>query len=64
VHAVGGEVKSQPTGLRVQLDDDALLVPEIGDRAALNDREAGCDRRIVATEVRRIHPPPFSTLTM
>jgi hypothetical protein len=32
VHAVGGQVESQSAGLRVQLDDDALLVLEIRDR--------------------------------
>src|SRR6202051_1786780 len=37
----------------MQLDDDALLVLEIGDGAALNDRHAGSDRRIVAGEISR-----------
>src|SRR5258706_13227499 len=37
----------------MQLDYDALLVLEIGDGAALNDRDAGGDRRIVAGEIRR-----------
>src|ERR1700688_2632759 len=37
----------------MQFDYDALLVPEIGDGAALNDRHAGGDRRIVAGEIRR-----------
>src|SRR5882672_11617881 len=37
----------------MQLDYDALLVLEIGDGAALNDRHAGGDRRIVAGEIRR-----------
>src|ERR1700722_3595374 len=37
----------------MQLDYDALLVLEIGDGAALNDRYAGGDRRIVAGEIRR-----------
>src|SRR5260370_13011660 len=36
----------------MQLDYDALLVLEIGDGAALNDRHAGGDRRIVAGEIR------------
>src|SRR3984893_493925 len=36
----------------MQLDYDALLVLEIGDGAALNDRYAGGDRRIVAGEIR------------
>jgi len=35
----------------VQLDYDALLVLQIGDRAAGNDRRAGRDCRIVATEI-------------
>jgi hypothetical protein len=52
-HTVGGEVESQPTCLGVQLDYDAFLVLEIGDRAALNNRHAGCYRRIVATQIRR-----------
>src|SRR6202049_2337271 len=37
----------------MQLDYDALLVLEIGDGAALNDRHTGGDRRIVAGEIRR-----------
>jgi len=37
----------------MQLDYDALLVLEIGDGAALDDRHAGGDRRIVAGEIRR-----------
>src|SRR5580704_15853679 len=37
----------------MQLDYDALLVLEIGDGAALNDRHAGGDRRIVPGEIRR-----------
>src|SRR6267143_567992 len=37
----------------MQLDYDALLVLEISDGAALNDRQAGGDRRIVAGEIRR-----------
>src|SRR5882724_7457064 len=37
----------------MQLDYDALLVLEIGDGTALNDRHAGGDRRIVASEIRR-----------
>src|SRR5260370_42343037 len=37
----------------MQLDYDALLVLEIGDGAALNDRHAGGDRRIAAGEIRR-----------
>src|ERR1700730_15044034 len=37
----------------MQLDYDALLVLKIGDGAALNDRHAGGDRRIVAGEIRR-----------
>src|SRR5580692_7579050 len=37
----------------MQLDDDALIVLEIGDRAALNDRHAGGDCRIVAAEICR-----------
>src|ERR1700738_150617 len=37
----------------MQLDYDALLVLEIGDGAALNDRHAGGDRRIVAGEIGR-----------
>jgi hypothetical protein len=36
VHTVGRQVESQPTGLRMQLDDDALVVLEIGDRTALD----------------------------
>jgi hypothetical protein len=43
VHTVGGQVESQPAGLGVQLDDDAIVVLEIGDRAALYNRRAGCD---------------------
>src|SRR5580692_8874180 len=38
----------------MQLDDDALLVLEIGDGAALNDRNTGGDRRIAAGKIRRI----------
>jgi hypothetical protein len=53
MHTVGRQVESHPTGLRMQLDDDALVVLEIGDRTALDDRDAGCDCRIVAAEVRR-----------
>ncbi len=53
MHAVGRQVESQPTGLRMQLDDDALVVLEIRDRTALDDRHAGCNRRIVAAEVLR-----------
>jgi len=53
-HTVGGQIESQAPGLRVQLDDDAILIVlEIGERAALNDRHAGRDRRIVAAEIRR-----------
>src|ERR1700692_3819224 len=37
----------------MQLDYDALLVLEVGDGAALNDRHAGGDRGIVAGEIRR-----------
>src|SRR5882757_7369507 len=37
----------------MQLDYHALLVLEIGDGAALDDRHAGGDRRIVAGEIRR-----------
>src|ERR1700681_207219 len=37
----------------MQLDYDALLVLQIGDGAALNDRHAGAYRRIVAGEIRR-----------
>src|SRR6267154_5377848 len=37
----------------MQLDYDALLVLEIGDGAALDDRHAGGDRRIVAGEISR-----------
>ena len=37
----------------MQLDDDALLVLEIGDGTTLNDRHAGGDRRIVAGEISR-----------
>src|SRR5260221_12526392 len=37
----------------MQLDYDALLVLEVGEGAALNDRQAGGDRRIVAGEIRR-----------
>src|ERR1700722_6338977 len=37
----------------MQLDDDALVVLQIRDGPALDDRHAGCDRRIVAAEVRR-----------
>src|ERR1700691_4964051 len=37
----------------MQLDYDALFVLEIGDGAALNDRYAGGDRRIVARETLR-----------
>src|SRR5260370_35911897 len=37
----------------MHLDYDALLVLEIGDGAALNDRHAGGDRRIIAGEIRR-----------
>jgi len=37
----------------VHPDYDALLVFEIGDRAASNDRHACGDRRITATEIRR-----------
>src|SRR5882762_6978871 len=40
----------------MQLDYDALLVLEIGDGAAFNDRHAGGDRRIVAGEIRRTRP--------
>src|ERR1700730_5057641 len=54
VHTVGGQVKSQPAGLGVQIDDHAIFVVlELGEGAALNDRHAGCERRIVATEIRR-----------
>src|SRR6266853_28317 len=37
----------------MQLDYHALLVLEIGDGTALNDRYAGGNRRIVACEIRR-----------
>src|ERR1700681_675271 len=37
----------------MQLDYDALLVLEVSDGAALNDRYAGGDRRIIAGEIRR-----------
>jgi len=37
----------------MQLDYHALLVLEIGDGAALDDRHAGGDRRIVAGEIGR-----------
>jgi hypothetical protein len=53
VHTVGRQVESQAPGLRVQLDDDAIfIVLEVGEGAALNDRHAGCERRVVATEIR------------
>ena len=54
MYAVGRQVESQPLGLRVQLDYDALIVLEICDRAAGNDRRAGGDRRIVAAQIRWI----------
>jgi hypothetical protein len=53
VHTAGRQVESHSTGLRMQLDDDALVVLEIGDRTAFDDRHAGCDCRILAAEVRR-----------
>ena len=53
MHTVGGQVESQSPGLRVQFDNDALVVLEIGDRATLNYRQSGCDCRIIATEIRR-----------
>ena len=31
VHTLGGQVKSQPAGLRMQLDYNALIVPEPSD---------------------------------
>src|SRR5271163_3477618 len=37
----------------MQLDDDAFLVLQIGDRAAGTDRKASCDCRKIATEIRR-----------
>src|SRR5882757_8975582 len=37
----------------MQLDDHAFLILEIGDGAALDDRHAGGDRRIVAGEISR-----------
>jgi hypothetical protein len=53
VHTVGGQVESEAPGLRVQLDDDAIfIVLEVGEGAALNDRHAGCERCIVAGEIR------------
>src|SRR5271156_1913299 len=54
MHAVGRQVKSQPLGLRVQLDYDAVVVLEIRDRAAGNDRRTGGDCRIVASQIRRL----------
>jgi hypothetical protein len=53
VHTAGRQVESHPTGLRMQLDDNAFVVLEIGDRTALDDRHASCDCRIVAAEIRR-----------
>ena len=54
VHTVDRRVESQPSSLRMQLDNDAIiLVLEIGDRTTLNDRQAGGDRRITAVEIRR-----------
>src|SRR5580704_6543650 len=53
VHTVSGEVESQPAGLGVQLDDDAMVVLEIGDRAALYNRDASRDCCIIAAEIRR-----------
>jgi hypothetical protein len=50
MHSVGRQVESQPTSLRVQLNYDALIVLEVCDRAALNDRQAGDDCRIIAPE--------------
>ena len=44
-HTVGGQIEPQAAGLRMQLDDDAILIVlEIGDRAALNDSHASRDR--------------------
>ena len=41
VHIVGGQVESQPPGLRVQLDKDAIVVLEIGDPAAAEPHTGG-----------------------
>jgi hypothetical protein len=38
----------------VQLDDDAIVVLEIGDRAAFYNRDAGRDCSIVTAGIRRI----------
>lgn len=37
----------------MQLDDDALVILEVGDRAAFNNRHARGDCRIVAAKIRR-----------
>src|SRR5271156_1191033 len=52
MHSVARQVKSQPLGLGVQLDHDAVVVLEVRDRAAGNDRRTGGDCRIVATQIR------------
>ena len=52
MHSVRRQIESQPLGLRVQLNHDAILVLEIGDRPAGDDRGAGGDRRIVAAQIR------------
>src|ERR1700690_448814 len=51
-HTVSRQVESQPAGLRVQLDYDPLVVLEVGDRAALDDRHTSGYRRIVPAQVR------------
>ena len=56
VHTVGGQVESKPAGLGVQLDDGAIFVLEIGDRAALYNRHAGYDCRIAAAASSPIRP--------
>src|ERR1700723_313802 len=54
LHTTGRQVESEPSRLGVQRDHDAVLILEIGDRAALADRDTGGICRIVAAQIRRI----------
>ena len=51
MHAVCGQRESQPDGGRVQLDHDAMLVLEIGNRSAAADRGTGRNRYVIAVEI-------------